>query len=388
MRIRRLKLSGFKSFVEPSDLRIEPGSDGSRRAERMRQVEPPRGDPLGDGRREPEVASRRRHGRRHLRRHRDAAAARLRRSVDPASSAQRGEDGGPAGRKRGHSPDRARRRLRLPDRRPRRSRRRTCRCCSPTLRPAPIRRRWSARARSARSSPPSRPSGGCCSKKRPEFPACTRGARMPSRSFVRPRPTYAGLPKCCRIRSSALRRVEAAGACRRAISRRLSDKIRSAEARLVHARWVEADQAANAATEQARTAEADVATLQRRDRQCAAGAGAGRSALLNAAASRAVGGAGASDGAGARAGDDAGPSRHGRARLAELDRLDASLASDIEREEALRHDAEARIADLEAERPPSISALLRTRRNRRESAAILPIWKPSRAKPRPRSPIC
>src|SRR5690349_22273669 len=28
MRIRRLKLSGFKSFVEPSELRIEPGLTG------------------------------------------------------------------------------------------------------------------------------------------------------------------------------------------------------------------------------------------------------------------------------------------------------------------------------------------------------------------------
>ena len=28
MRIRRLKLSGFKSFVEPADLRIEPGLTG------------------------------------------------------------------------------------------------------------------------------------------------------------------------------------------------------------------------------------------------------------------------------------------------------------------------------------------------------------------------
>ena len=37
-------------------------------------------------------------------------------------------------------------------------------------------------------------------------------------------------------------------------------------------------------------------------------------------------------------------------RLAELDRLDAALASDKEREEALRGDAEARIADLDDER--------------------------------------
>ena len=28
MKIRRLKLSGFKSFVEPSELRVEPGLTG------------------------------------------------------------------------------------------------------------------------------------------------------------------------------------------------------------------------------------------------------------------------------------------------------------------------------------------------------------------------
>ena len=131
--------------------------------------------------------------------------------------------------------------------------------------------------------------------------------------------------------------------------RQLSDKIRAAEARLVHARWVEADLAANAATEEARTAEADVAALQ--------------GALTNAQQ--------AQDQAGAlltrcrhelsQARERATELAHELAttrarrdtvvrRLAELDRLDASLASDVEREEALRHDADARIAALEAER--------------------------------------
>ena len=131
--------------------------------------------------------------------------------------------------------------------------------------------------------------------------------------------------------------------------RQLSDKIRAAEARLVHARWVEADLAANAATEEARTAEADVAALQ--------------GALTNAQQ--------AQDQAGAlltrcrhelsQARERATELAHELAttrarrdtvvrRLAELDRLDASLASDVEREEALRHDADSRIAALEAER--------------------------------------
>ena len=60
LRIRRLKLSGFKSFVEPAELRIEPGLTGVVGPERLRQVEPARSDPLDDGRIQPEVASRRR----------------------------------------------------------------------------------------------------------------------------------------------------------------------------------------------------------------------------------------------------------------------------------------------------------------------------------------
>ena len=65
------------------------GPDRGRRPQRLRQVQPARSDPLGDGRIQPQVAARRRHGRRDLRRHRDAAAARFRRSLDPARARRR-----------------------------------------------------------------------------------------------------------------------------------------------------------------------------------------------------------------------------------------------------------------------------------------------------------
>ena len=146
-------------------------------------------------------------------------------------------------------------------------------------------------------------------------------------------------------RASALRRQARAAERYRS----LSDKIRSAEARLVHARWVEADQAANAATEQARTAEADVATLQgaianaQQAQDQAAALLNQRRHELSEARERAT-----------ELAHELATTRARRdtvvRRLAELDRLDASLASDVEREESLRHDAEARIADLEAER--------------------------------------
>ncbi len=131
--------------------------------------------------------------------------------------------------------------------------------------------------------------------------------------------------------------------------RQLSDKIRSSEARLVHARWVEADRAATAATQEARAAEGQVAELQ--GAMANAQQAQDQSALLlnqrrhELAEAR------------ERATDLAHELATTRARrdtvvrrLAELDRLDASLASDVEREEALRSDAEARITELEAER--------------------------------------
>lgn len=131
--------------------------------------------------------------------------------------------------------------------------------------------------------------------------------------------------------------------------RQLSDRIRSAEARLVHARWVEADLAATAATQEAREAEGQVTALQgamanaQQTQDQAAALLNQRRHELAEARERAT-----------ELAHELATTRARRdtvvRRLTELDRLDASLASDVEREEALRHDAEARIAELEAER--------------------------------------
>ena len=131
--------------------------------------------------------------------------------------------------------------------------------------------------------------------------------------------------------------------------RQLSEKIRLAEARLVHARWVEANRAANAATEEARTAEQQVGLLQAaltQSHEAQEETGrllAKRRSELQRAREQAT--ALAHELATMRARRDTVVRR-----LTELDRLDAALAADKEREEALRSDAEARIADLEAER--------------------------------------
>lgn len=131
--------------------------------------------------------------------------------------------------------------------------------------------------------------------------------------------------------------------------RQLSDKIRSAEARLVHARWVEADLAATAALKDAREAEGQVASLQgamanaQQAQDQAAALLNQRRHELSEARERAT-----------ELAHELATTRARRdtvvRRLAELDRLDASLVSDVEREEALRNDAEARIAELDAER--------------------------------------
>ena len=200
LRIRRLKLSGFKSFVESTELRVEPGLTGvvgpngcgkSNLLEAIRWV-------MGEG----SPKSLRGGGMDDVifagtatRPQRDFAEVSVLLDRDRRREAR-------AGRKRGHPADRARRRVRLPHRRPRRPRQGRRLCCSPTRRPARIPRRWSARARSARSSRPSRSSGACCWRRRQAFRGFTRGARTPSRSFAQPRPISPGSARSSASRSS------------------------------------------------------------------------------------------------------------------------------------------------------------------------------------------
>src|SRR5947209_10028716 len=131
--------------------------------------------------------------------------------------------------------------------------------------------------------------------------------------------------------------------------RKLTEQIRGVEARLLHARWVEAERAAEAATAEAHAAAAEVERI-------AAAIGEAQAAHDDAngtlaakrtelAQVREEGHALTHRLAAARAKRDT-----VARRLAELDRLDASLAGDIQREEALQGDAARAIALLAEER--------------------------------------
>ena len=131
--------------------------------------------------------------------------------------------------------------------------------------------------------------------------------------------------------------------------RKLTDQIRGVEARLLHARWTEAQQAAEAATAEAQAAAEEVERIHQAivDAQAAHDRAnetltAKRNALTEL---REQGHKLAHQLAAARARRDT-----VARRLAELDRLDASLAGDIQREEALKGDAARAIAALDKER--------------------------------------
>src|SRR5438309_319565 len=131
--------------------------------------------------------------------------------------------------------------------------------------------------------------------------------------------------------------------------RKLTEQIRGVEARLLHARWVEAERAAEEAAGEAQAAAAEVERIhhaiveaQAAHERAAGELNAKRTALTQL---RERGHALAHELATARARRDT-----VARRLAELERLDASLAGDIQREEALKGDAARAIANLEAER--------------------------------------
>ncbi|MCA1653472.1 MAG: AAA family ATPase, partial [Sphingomonadales bacterium] len=146
-------------------------------------------------------------------------------------------------------------------------------------------------------------------------------------------------------RSGALRRQAKAAERYRV----LSERIRLAEARLIYARWAEADRAAEAASGEAMKAQAEVARLQgamdtarRLQETSAAALGERRDA---AAAAREAGRALAHHLATARATRDT-----AIRRLDELDRLISALSADTTRERSLLADAQAAAAALDEER--------------------------------------
>jgi chromosome segregation protein len=131
--------------------------------------------------------------------------------------------------------------------------------------------------------------------------------------------------------------------------RNLTDQIRSVEARLLHARWVEAERAAEAAAAEAKAAAEDVERIheaivaaQAAHDRATAELNAKRSALAEL---REQGHELAHQLATARARRDT-----VARRLAELGRLETSLLADMQREEALKGDAARAIANLDAER--------------------------------------
>ena len=131
--------------------------------------------------------------------------------------------------------------------------------------------------------------------------------------------------------------------------RKLTDQIRGVEAHLLHARWVEAERAAEAANAEARAAAEEVerigqaiAEAQKAHDQANEALTARRGALAEL---REQGHELAHQLATARARRDT-----VTRRLAELGRLDAALTADIAREEALKSDAARAISGLEKER--------------------------------------
>jgi chromosome segregation protein len=131
--------------------------------------------------------------------------------------------------------------------------------------------------------------------------------------------------------------------------RKLSDQIRVVEAKLLHARWVEAERAAEAATAEAKAAAEEVERIH----QAIAGAQTAHDRASEALAARRntvaelreQGHALAHQLASARARRDT-----VARRLAELERLDAALSADLAREEALKNDAARAMEQLDEER--------------------------------------
>src|SRR5690349_14174777 len=131
--------------------------------------------------------------------------------------------------------------------------------------------------------------------------------------------------------------------------RKLTDQIRGVEARLLHARWLEAERAAETATAEAKAAAEEVDRIHQAIADAQATHDRASEALTAkrqaVAELREQGHALAHQLATARARRDT-----VKRRLGELDRLDAALGADLAREEALKSDAERAMAQLEEER--------------------------------------
>ncbi|QIL01788.1 chromosome segregation protein SMC [Sphingomonas sinipercae] len=131
--------------------------------------------------------------------------------------------------------------------------------------------------------------------------------------------------------------------------RQLTEKIRAVEARLIHARWVEAEREARKAREEAAAAQAEVDRLLQHVERARGEQREAEAALAKlreaTAEARSRGSEIAHQLATARARRDT-----VTRRLAELERLHGTTQAEIEREQALQADAAKAIGQLEAER--------------------------------------
>jgi chromosome segregation protein len=150
--------------------------------------------------------------------------------------------------------------------------------------------------------------------------------------------------------------------------RSLTDRIRLAEGRLLYSRWVEADAAATAAGKEAEVAMAEVASLTRALEQAQSGQGSAAALVAErrqaAAGAREEGQELAHRLAAARAALDT-----ARRRLVELDRLTAQLGEERDREGSLATDAEAATQALTAEMD-AIAARLATGEERQSELVL------------------
>ncbi|MEA3081481.1 MAG: chromosome segregation protein, partial [Sphingomonadales bacterium] len=131
--------------------------------------------------------------------------------------------------------------------------------------------------------------------------------------------------------------------------RKLTEQIRGVEAQLLHARWAEAERAADAATAEAKAAAEEV---ERIHESIVAAQAAHERATAELNASRTALGELREQGHGLAHQLAAARARRDTVvrRLAELERLETSLAADMQREEALKGDAARAIATLDVER--------------------------------------
>ena len=184
-------------------------------------------------------------------------------------------------------------------------------------------------------------------------------------------------------RASALRRQARAAERYRA----LTDKIRLAEGKLIYARWAEADRAAQEAAEQAKACEGEVARLQEAmqvaqqlQETAAAALAEKREAAI---AARDAGRTLAHELATARAKQDTVVRR-----LAELERLAQALSAETAREVALKADAATAIETLDAERRQIEERLADAEAIAARIATELTEAEAVHAKPRRHSPRC